>query len=330
MNKEKDSLVVCLLPTGSANENINGISHLLEHLLIVKFLHTFKVKKPSGYTTEDYVIMFLPGIPLKKIMETLQGMSIGQRELESHKRILIKEIERESANEQEAFFRFVWHGTGSGYEKSPLGTVEDVHTITVDMLEELRREILKKQLFFYSNSTGLETLNASESENMTDTRVDTLPSSFPGINVTWRRDKTYQVKGKTRCYNICYFNSHIEAFYLLQQILKALNPGKHIQLSEKKRMSALIIEAGVQFPTANNIEPLREQTLRELDLDLSEIKENFRERALNELESCYFYGKSWQERIRQLFQTTDRQLLSMVREITKCKNLPYIEGYRRE
>jgi len=294
----KELLVVCLLPTGSANEKTKGISHFFEHIFITKLLHNFTFSKISGHTTEDYVMLFCYQITPRKILETLQRMTFEKREVENHKRTLIEEIEMEAFKEEETFFRFVWQETGTGYEKSPLGTIEEVGTVTVDMLGEVREEILKGQLFFYSSPFGLDIINRFEDVKVT------------GINAWWR-NKTYQRKGNNRCYEICYFSNRIEVLYLMVRILKALNPGKHIQLSEKKRMSALIVESGVQFPTLRNIGPLREKALGELERDLAGIKTNINERALNELESVYFYGKRWQERIALLFQTTDRQLLDM-------------------
>jgi len=298
--------VVCLLPTGSATETVKGISHLFEHFFIAKLLS--RQNRHTGYTTEDYVILFCLGIPSSKMAAELQRMTIEEEELEYHKRMLIKEIQRESVNEEEAFFRFVWQDTAFGYEKSPLGTVEEVNAISRDMLEAVRQEIMKKQLFFYSFPAGLETINLSSEVNINPNRIH---GAEPG-RVTCRRNKIYQGNGAAGCYSIFYFNRCIEAFYLLERILRELNPGKHIQLSEKKRMSALIVEADADFPTRRNIGFLREKALDTLNRDLDDIRANINERALNELESAYFHGKSWQQRITELNKITDRQLLKMV------------------
>lgn len=296
MDRKRESSLYCLLPTGAAGEKVRGISHLFEHIMISKLHHDHNPLIASGHTTEDYVILSCKGITSREIINTLQQMKFKGEEVDRHKGVLIKEIERESVNDEEAFFRFLWQNTS--YEKSPLGTVEDVAIITSGMLETMRLELLEKPLFFYSDAADLEISNGNGQS----------PPSMPVLNISWLRNKTF----RDRSYDICYFNRSIEAYYLLTRILKDLNPDKHIQLSEKKDVSALILETGTRFPTSSNIDSLRENACREIGSDLSEIRSNIAERALNELESVYFYGKRWQRRIRQLFQTGDRQLLNLL------------------
>lgn len=300
--------VVCLLPAGSAEEKINGITHLFEHLFIAKLLG--RQHPAAGYTTEDYVLLFCSGISPPEIAALLQRMSIEEGEAEYHKGALIQEIQRESANEEEAFFRFVWQDMDPGYEKSPLGTVEEVGAVTREMLEAVRQGLMKKQLFFYSPFAGLERINPAYEANINR-------HSGRGGQITRRENRTYQGNGTTRRYSIYYFNGCIEVFYLLERILRQLNPGKHIQLSEKKRMSALIVEADADFPTGRNTGFLRRRALDALKRELEGISANINERALNELESAYFYGKSWEQRIVGLNKTTDRQLLAVVEKLKK-------------
>lgn len=291
--------MVCLLPYGSANERVKGISHLFEHILISELCLRYKPLKIRGYTTEDYVVLFCTNITSREVVQTLQQKSFIKEDLELDKKDLIEEIKSESSKEEEAFFSFVWQGTV--YEKSPLGTVKGVDTITSIMLRDFRAELLKNRLFFYNCSCGLQIIN----------RDEFTPSFSPGLIISHRRYKAFQGKH----YNIFYFNHSIESLHLLLKILKDLNPDKHIQLSEKKEKSALIFETGTRFPTNCHMEPLRERALLGLRHDLSIIKINVKERALNELESVYFYDRSWRQRIKKLFQTTNRQLLEMVEKI---------------
>lgn len=296
----KESLSVCLLPTGSAREKTRGISHLFEHILIAKISGAYKTGITNGYTTEDYVIIFSANVNSAEVMQILRKMSFEKEEIGYHKQILLQEIERKSVNGEEAFFSFVWQGTV--YEKSPLGTAAEVKMVTPAMLEDLREEILKQRLFFYNPAAGLEIVNGHRYR----------PHPRPGFDIPRSRSKTFRGKH----YDIFYFENCVESCYLLVKILKNLNPGKHIQLSEKKEMSALILEKGTTFPGKHNIEPLRKEARQQLDRDISEIKANKNEIALNELESFYFYGKHWQDRIAELDKTEDRQLLDLAGKLS--------------
>jgi hypothetical protein len=234
-------------------------------------------------------------------MQVLRKMSFEKEEIDDHKETLLHEIERKSANGEEVFFSFVWQGTA--YEKSPLGTAAGVNTVTAGMLEDLREEILKRQLFFYNHASGLEIINGHRYK----------PPPRPGFDIPRSRSKTFQGKH----YDICYFENCSAPCHLLVRILKNLNPGKHIQLSEKKEMSALILETGTTFPGKHNIGPLRKEARQQLDRDISEIKANKNEIALNELESFYFYGKPWQDRIAELDRTGDQQLLDLTAKLSR-------------
>lgn len=292
-------VTTCLLPTGSACEQARGISHLFEHIFIAKLYRDYDSAVVSGYTTEDYVILFCYGIGPGEITATLRGMTLTGEELRGHKRLLIAEIERESGKEEEAFFRFLWQGTA--YEKSPLGTVADVSRITTGMLEDFRSKLSASPLFFYGRERGVEIVNG----------VGNPCSTSPLLSIDWRRDTLFA----GRHYHICYVDRRIEAIHLVTRILKESNPDKHIQMSEKKMKSALILEAGTRFPEDCDIGVLRKKSLEKINHDISGIKANFAEKALNELESLYFYGRSWLERIGEMFKTTEpklRHLLSVL------------------
>ncbi len=290
---------VCLLAAGAAREKVKGISHLFEHILIDELLNEYNFSHVCGYTTEDYVILFCKGVTPGKIMETLIRMKFTGEKVLFHKQFLIKEIQKKSINDEEAFFPFLWQGTD--YTKSPLGTVGDVISITPGMLEIVRLEILNKAIFFYSSGAGLEIFNEYGREQP--------PAA--AMNISRRKNKIF----RGRRYNIYYFNRCIEALYLHVGILKDINPDKHIQLSEKKSMSALILEIGTKFPTQHDIGLLRKKSLDRLNLEISGIKDSRDERALNELESIYFHGERWEERIERLSRTTDPELLQLVREL---------------
>lgn len=293
---------VCLLPTGSAAESVEGISHLLEHLLIFELIDRCAGVMIDGHTTEDYVILFCPYLSLENIIQTLRSMVLANANLETHKERLKKEIEAELANREEFFFRFVWEG--SDYEKSPLGKADRVDTISGAALDTLRCRLLQETIFGYTQGGGVTILNPAAAAQV-------QPQPLPPVPIDWVKNKPF---GERR-YDICYFNRDIEVFYLLERMLKLLNPDKHIQLSEKKKMSALILEKGTRFPI-DQVKAVKQKALEQITVEVSEIKSNFEESALNELESMFFYGCPWPERCRRLFRTTDLRITELIKKLT--------------
>ncbi|HLP46969.1 MAG TPA: hypothetical protein VK469_13530 [Candidatus Kapabacteria bacterium] len=290
----------CLLPTGSATESIEGISHLLEHFLIFELIQHYAGVNLDGHTTEDYVILFYRNLTLENIIETLRSMDFDNVRLNTHKERLKKEINVNLTNREEFFFRFVWEGTI--YEKSPLGLPERVDMISSEIMDAFRCWLLKEYIFGYTQAGGLKISNPS-----TDIPFQRQP--LPQVPIQFvKKNKHFQ----DRWYDIYYFNRDSEAFYLLERMLKLLNPQKHIQLSEKKKMSALILEKGICFPTRDQVKTLKKKALAKIIAEISEIESNFEELALNQLESMFFRGYSWPERIEFLLQTTENHLSELL------------------
>lgn len=289
---------VCLLPTGSAQESDRGISHLFEHIFITTTHRSCPRARVKGHTTEDYVILFACHISPREMKRVLESMVLSVEEVEIEKKILVREIERERHKEEEFFFKFVWEGTQ--YEKSPLGEIQSVGAIGLDRLEDLRKRL--QQLFFFTGDSGVDI-------------IPPLPAGgMPAGTLALHRKKSARFDDKE--YDIYYFSGEVEAMYLLERILKPLNPRHHVQLSEKKIESALIVEKGARFPGRGEISSGREEALRQIDRELAAIRGNFEERALNELESVYFYHTPWSDRIDRLFQTTDNRLLALAARLT--------------
>jgi hypothetical protein len=236
----------------------------------------------------------------------MREMSFSREEIISEKEILTREIKEKQRGEEELFFKFAWKDTD--YEKSPLGEVDIIKVVTAAHLEDFKSRVLKGPLYFYTRGPGLEIRN-NPHEPTKPGGTDIPEKNF---NILRKRGGRYNRKW----YDIFYFNGHIEEMYVLERGLKLMNPGLHIQLSEKKRESALIVERGTRFPAGAGITSFREKALREIEKEVADIKENFAEQALNELESIYFYHKRWSERLERLFQTTDGRLLAMVKSLT--------------
>lgn len=285
-----------LLPIGSSNERIKGISHFFEHILITKIQFFHRNAGIIGYTTEDYVILFCSHLNFEKFINTLERFKLEPYELKWHKEILIREIEKKRFEKEEEFFRLVWGNTN--YENSPLGNIDEIKTITVKDIDNLNSQVQKTVIFYFSRGTGLKTFNKTG-----------VGEKILDLNIHLCKSLTYRNKS----YNIIYFNGQLEKMILLSKIIRDLNKTKHIQLIEKKALNAFIIEKGTCLPDAYNIADLRESAIKGIENEIKEINRNFNERALNELESIYFYGESWSERISNLFKTSDEQLLKIVK-----------------
>ncbi|MBE0461276.1 MAG: hypothetical protein IBX60_06550 [Candidatus Aminicenantes bacterium] len=138
---------------------------------------------------------------------------------------------------------------------------------------------------------------------------------YMGLKITHRKHEF-----KKRFYDVYYFNGESEKLFLLKNMLQLVNSKKHIQLTEKREMSALIIEKGCIFPKDYEINPLKVNALVEMKKEIERIRNNFLERALNELESIYFYNKSWVERIDKLLHTSSDDIINIMNKIEILTN----------
>ncbi len=290
-----------MIPSGSAEESIKGISHLFEHIAISKAYKSKGAVRITGHTTEDYIVLFSFNFFPEEFFALMNGMSFEAENTEQEKDVLIREIEREEHNEEEGFFKFVWSGTN--YEKSPLGTIEAARGITPEILEEFRLKVVDMPLFFYKNHVedGLEIINP-EAFSCTPPEDFTIYQRFEGAF-------------DDRNYRIFYFTGWVEQMFLLKYILDVKNPELRIHVSEKKKSSAFIVEEGVIWPSAEEIDELRTQACDAIKKDEEQIKSYFPERALNELESVFFYNKRWPLRIQSALGTPTSQLLKILEKL---------------
>jgi len=103
--------------------------------------------------------------------------------------------------------------------------------------------------------------------------------------------------------------------YLLERILRLRNPDRYIKLSEKKDLSAFIIEKGTIFPNTKDLIRLIEYSQKQIWHDIILISNNFYNRAINELESIYFYNLSWQQRIKNFSNVTNFNFIRLYEKI---------------
>jgi hypothetical protein len=257
-----------------------------------------------GYTTEDYFFLFCTGIKPRNVLDVIKNLELTKMELSLQKKIAIKEINQEMKNFEEAFFQKVWEGTP--YELSPLGDIDGINRITTNIMLDCKTEILKNNVYFYYDNCKIKTINHI-----------TFPSKLKS-KVKLRRRRYMSFNHKR--YDVFYFTGGVEFMYLLERILLKENPGRHIQLSEKKQNSAIIIEQGVVYPDTIQISDKKEKILKEIKHEISRICDDFTDRALNELQSLYFYSLPWKRRIDFLSRITDEALLEVVHDLKKYRD----------
>ncbi len=293
-----------MIPSGSADESIKGISHLYEHITIAKACKSKAAARVTGHTTEDYIVFFAMNVSPEEFVTLMDGMSFEPENTEEEKDILIREIEREQHNFEEGLFKFVW--SDSNYEKSPLGTIEEAKGITPEILEDFRLKVMDMPLFFYRQNLedGLDIVNP-------EAFTCECPDDF---NIYQRREGVFDEVN----YRIFYFTGWVEQMYLFSYILKVKNPEDadlRIHVSEKKKSTALIVKDDIIWPSADEIDSLRKKACKAIEKDVEQIKSNFPERALNELESVYFYDKRWLPRIQSALETKTAQLLQIIEQL---------------
>lgn len=294
-----ESSLLILIPGGSAHENINGLSHLFEHLLIAELIDLAPEtnNKITGYTTEDYILILIYGMNHNQVLKAIKKMDPDIDRLAVEKEIIIDEIESHKTGESENFFRFAWKDTI--YEKSPWGKTKEVKSLTREHIKQFKKQVLDKDIYFYPDREKIHSLKKT--------------TSAKKINVTYTNKKNQHHNGSR--YDIFYFTHGIEQLFLLEIILEILYPKKHIQISEKKELCALIIEEGVHFPTYTLIRYLKEKALLKIKKEIINIKKDFFSRGINELESLYFYNQSWSYRQKILNNIDPEDLMKISRQI---------------
>jgi len=289
LNNKTDSAL--LIPFGSVDERLNGEAHLFEHAVCWQSPYLW------GVTREDYILLFMHQCAEKEIINLIRNLQISEEEIDRIKRIVLKEILQEHGKEEEICGRKIWQSTE--YEKSPLGTFEDVQKIRRKELENVKRTILMRPLFFYKEATRI--FPQREAKNMTQ-------SVCPGLEIVRRRKLDFHKK----IFLAFYFHQCPDELYVLKDIMKIFNSGRCVLLSEKRKMSAFLIDQGCKFPDRHQIPDLKKNAIDLLYRDIDEIKNNFIDRALNELESLYFRNLSWEDRIFRMIHSADASIVNLM------------------
>ena len=289
-----------LLPIDSSEEEMSGVAHLLEHVLIVFIEHVLGQAKNIGQTVEDYIMLLCDGIELETFLDILNDLRFNDDIVNTEKEMIRSELKFRGRGYNEIFFRKVWENTD--YEKSPLGDLMTLSDIGIRELETLKRKILRNKILNFSKKSGINIGNPCKEND-----------SIKKADMSFLRSKHLLCFEKE--YKILFFDKIKEEVFVLVQVLKILNPNKHIQISEKLTESALIIENDCMYPKFQEIKELKKEAMRIITNEIAEIKESFYYLSINELESRFFYNKSWKTRIKLLRKTNDRALFNVLSDI---------------
>ncbi|MBE3140297.1 MAG: insulinase family protein [Thermoplasmata archaeon] len=288
-------MLAVLLPIIESHEKASGISHIIEHLTILKSRNEIVL---NGCTTEDYIFFFSNESSYGRVLDLVQNQWLNRSELEIAKRSVVAEIRRKRRETGEIFFSKVWSGTP--YENSPMGTIRSIKSISLDSIKRYLEDLSRKPVYVLTQ--GNRVLIHGDPSNVHNEARNKLKISRTG---------RFNYKGNS--YRTIYFTNDNETLFLIEHMLFQNNPKKLIQLCEKKSMSALILEEGIVFPKIDELQILKKGALKEIRNIFRKTESNFIERALNRLESMYFQNVPWEKRMKYLFQLPNDQLFNTMR-----------------
>jgi len=295
---------VVLLPGGSANEKKRGISHLFEHLFIANLFRNNIRDWVSGFTREDYIIILIAKINLKDLLTLTRNIKIEQEILTKEKDLVLNEIQHKKNSEAELFFNEVWRDTK--YSHSPLGNISDLKNITIKDIVLFKEKILNGPIFLYSKNEGLSVHNKKSHKEQ----------GYSKLRILKQKRRIFF---RNNHYIVTYCKGEPGIIYLASRIISLFNPNSHIQVSEKKDLCALIMEEETKIPTGQDIYKLIPESLLRINEEVKGITNDFREVAINELESYYFYKKPWTLRIQQLASINEIQIVSLLNQLKNIR-----------
>jgi len=298
-----------LIPIKSLKERKAGLWHLLEHILVSKLI---SISSFVGYTSEDYIILFSNNkIYYEEVLRIIKKIRLNRIQFINIKGELINEILKTRKNFREYFFKRVWGKTL--YQRSPLGNITSIKRITIADVSRANREIIRGPLYYFAN--GKVTIKKG--------RISEQNKGGLGTFRILRMNKMI-IEGVD--YNIYYFKDGTAQVYLLEKILQLMNKDRHIQFSRKLCLNALIIERGAAFPGKEDITKLKEKAVLGISTRMNSIKKDCFLLARNELESHYYYMKSWQRMIKEMIRTEEDELIWIICKIRSYGDTKIYKG----
>ncbi len=278
-----------LFPTGDSNEKRPGLAHLFEHLFL-KYLNRHNVLC-SGFTSEDYVLANFYNSTVDDVLRLLDDLIFSDSNILMEKEIILNEIQQERLSTSELFFRKLWKGTA--YENSPLGSPDFLSSIAFNDLINYKYKVTSsvKYLFTSANDGSVSKIENTSWKNTI-------------MNKSVSRDTKHRFDFEENQYIDIEIKNESEILYLIKEIISIFNPGKLVSIFEKKNIRSFVLEASCILPYREEFEKLLPAATRNIKTQLTEIENQFQDRALNELESVYYKNKKWSERRQAFFSTS--------------------------
>ena len=262
-------------------EDLNGISHLFEHLIIKRVRAV-----AHCYTGDDYILIkVLRFQTVHPLLRTIECFRLRNDELELEKTKIIGEIKERGNSESEEFFRLAWHGTR--YFSSPLGNIESIRRISLNDIDEYRRQVLEQ---------GIYVRNITRIWMSKENKAGSAGRAVLKI----MRSNEFLFNGKE--FRSIIFTGNRDVLHYVEEVIKRLLPGHFVQLSEKLAASALIIEKDIVFRlrTYECVTAAGDFNRRSIVRDIHKKQLDHGGLRLAQLESRYFYNKSWRHRVKRL------------------------------
>lgn len=274
--------------------------HLFEHLLLHELNKLKNDSVPEAFTTEDYMFFLGQGISDKKgIFKRLKKMQFENEIVDEEMKIIKNEIKSQSDN----LFNYIWEGTK--YENHPIGIFEANIKNVRNHLNFIKNDIEMDNIFYFP-------IEAKDDNIFNRRRKRKHYDEF--INI-W----TKIINRDQKLFYVYYFDISSDILFLIEEILSLFNKNEFIQYSDKRYLSALIVEKGTIFPQPSQISNILECAKNELNLKIKRIKRAFFSKALNELESLFFYERRWEDRINRCLSVNESEVEKIL-EILKNHN----------
>jgi len=283
-----------LLPVSIREEVNRGLSHLFEHLLIRKI--PFLI---DGYTNEDYALLkSFRILTLQGFLKEMREMTINADDLLTEKGTVIAEIREKQTLTNEMFFTKVW--TNTGYSRSPLGEIDSVESITLMMVEEYRSQLLEQGILAIDYLNNLSQ-HGFESQNM--------ESPHP-----IKRNSLIRFGFDGKKYISVVFSGDRDPLFLIEKLIHETFPRYSITHSEKRLASALVFEEELRSKFADHelfqkrLKKVRQRFLK----DAAKLQKNSLNFRLNQMESLFFYRKTWMDRLMRIKDMSDEEIFAVM------------------
>lgn len=274
---------------GKKHYRLEFYYHLFEHLLLHELNKLKTDSVPEAFTTEDYMFFWGEGISDKKeIFKRLKKMRFENEIVKKEMKIIKNEIKFKSDN----LFNSIWEGTM--YEYHPMGTFEANIKNVRSHLDFIKNDMEMDNIFYFPIEAKKNNIFNQRNNRKYDGEFANIWTKI----INWDQELFY----------VYYFDISSDILFLIEEILSLFNKNELIQYSDKRYLSALIVEKNTIFPQSSQITNILECAKNELKLKINRIKRDFFSNALNELESIFFYERRWEDRINRCLSVNESEV----------------------